>query len=212
MQAFQNFKREIKRFHNQEQSRTDPIILKGMEDSATAVQYCDLADNHGLDSHHSHPSHYKELMVLGLRSGTLLAYSMAGQPGTSLMPLTTTNNLHNGPIVRALVAPFLGGVLTARCVLSGIHHCTLAGRERGKEVLEWPYTMGAPPPPPTKVTIAGKRKFTIGKILSGHFWYTTFWVADAPLPPFQYFPEEGVGLVSNRGLAVMSARGAHLLQ
>ena len=26
-------------------------------------------------------------------------------------------------------------------------------------------------------------KFTIGKILSGHFWYTKFWVPSPPLPP-----------------------------
>ena len=39
----------------------------------------------------------------------------------------------------------------------------------------------------TKVTIAGKMKFTIGKILSGHFWYTNLWVPELP-PPFCYFP------------------------
>ena len=56
-----------------------------------------------------------------------------------------------------------------------------------REVLEWPYTTGrAPPPPPptspqTKVTIAGKKQhFTIGKLLSGHFWHTIFWVPDPP--------------------------------
>ena len=46
-----------------------------------------------------------------------------------------------------------------------------------------------PPPPQTKVTIV---KITIGKILSGHLWYTNFWVPkpktaennkNAPSPP-----------------------------
>ena len=47
---------------------------------------------------------------------------------------------------------------------------------------------GCPPPPPapppfqTKVTIVEKTE--IGKILSGYFWYTNFWVRDPPSPPF----------------------------
>ena len=36
-----------------------------------------------------------------------------------------------------------------------------------------------PPPPQTKVTIVGKKTFTIGNIWSGHFWYTNF----CPPPP-----------------------------
>ena len=48
-----------------------------------------------------------------------------------------------------------------------------------------------PPPPPvlqTQVTIVGetkknrKKKFTVGKILSGHFRYTNFWVPGPPPP------------------------------
>ena len=42
-----------------------------------------------------------------------------------------------------------------------------------------------PPPPQTKVTIVGKKRFTIGKIWSGPFWHTNFWVLNPPplFPP-----------------------------
>ena len=48
------------------------------------------------------------------------------------------------------------------------------------------------PPPQTKVTIVGKTKFTIGKIWSGHFWYTKFWVQN-PLPPSPPCSKEALG-------------------
>ena len=40
-----------------------------------------------------------------------------------------------------------------------------------------------PPPNQTKLTIVGKTKFAIGKILSGDFWCTNFWVPDPRSPP-----------------------------
>ena len=56
-----------------------------------------------------------------------------------------------------------------------------------------------PPPPPwtppsfqTKVTVVGKTKFAIGKILSGPFWYTNFWVPDSP--PFSLLIHPGLPL------------------
>ena len=61
-----------------------------------------------------------------------------------------------------------------------------------REVLEWPYTIGGggiPPPPlgppsPDQSDCGGKKmKHTVGKIWSGHFWYTNFWVPDPPSPP-----------------------------
>ena len=42
--------------------------------------------------------------------------------------------------------------------------------------------MAVHPPPPTKVTIVGKsNEVYVGKILSGHFCFTTFWVPSPPL-------------------------------
>ena len=50
----------------------------------------------------------------------------------------------------------------------------------------------SPPPPapplPDQSDHRGRRqKFTIGKIWSGHSWYTYFWVLDPPSPPPFYF-------------------------
>ena len=47
-------------------------------------------------------------------------------------------------------------------------------------------TRGVPPPPgppphlQTNVSIEGKRKLIVGKILSGHFWHPNLWVPDPP--------------------------------
>ena len=38
------------------------------------------------------------------------------------------------------------------------------------------------------MTIVGNTKFTIGKILSGHFWYTDFWFSDPHPPLFSNTP------------------------
>ena len=54
----------------------------------------------------------------------------------------------------------------------GNHHTNRVGTPR--EVLEWPYTTAPldPPSPDQSDHHGKKRKFTVGKILSGHFWYT----------------------------------------
>ena len=52
------------------------------------------------------------------------------------------------------------------------------------EVLEWPYTIGPPGAPPSPHPPKGpsweKTKFTIWKILLGHFCHTNFGVPDPP--------------------------------
>ena len=48
-----------------------------------------------------------------------------------------------------------------------------------------------PPSPPDQSDHRGKStitKFTIGKILPGHFWWTNFWVPDAPSPSHTSLP------------------------
>ena len=52
--------------------------------------------------------------------------------------------------------------------------------EGAREVFEWPYTVGGggdpwTPCPQPKSPSLETTKLSIGKILPGHFWYTTFW-------------------------------------
>ena len=49
------------------------------------------------------------------------------------------------------------------------------------------------PKPRPKGPSSDKTKITIGKIWSGHFWYTNFWVPDPP-PPFLLLPFGGGGV------------------
>uniref|UniRef100_A0A7S1IYZ1 EF-hand domain-containing protein n=1 Tax=Eutreptiella gymnastica TaxID=73025 RepID=A0A7S1IYZ1_9EUGL len=97
--GFQQFQQNLKKFQ-EEPSSVEAIVLKGMEDCATAVQYCDSAGAH------------RDLMVTGLRSGTLLAYPLTTS-SSGLVPTVTTQGLHDDQISRILMTNFLGGVLTS---------------------------------------------------------------------------------------------------
>ena len=44
------------------------------------------------------------------------------------------------------------------------------------------------PPPPPKGPLWETTKVTVGKILSGPFWCTKFWVPDPPAPPSPLLP------------------------
>ena len=55
----------------------------------------------------------------------------------------------------------------------------------GREVLEWPYTVGGAPPPPRTPPprpLWEVTELAVGIILPGHFWCTNLWVPDPPPP------------------------------
>ena len=50
-----------------------------------------------------------------------------------------------------------------------------------RELLQWPHTKGGKGTPPPKGQ--SDHTFTVGEILSGHFWYTNFGSQSPPPPP-----------------------------
>ena len=77
----------------------DPVVLTGMVDCASAITHSE-ADSDDL----------ADLMILGLRTGQLLAYPMV--PDYAIRPCLM-NNLHSGTISKIIHSHFLGGVLTS---------------------------------------------------------------------------------------------------
>ena len=85
-------------------------------------------------------------------------------------------------LVRQDAAPEGTGGRPLRAMEGGPNGLSVAccGGGRGHTPQE---KVGDPSPPQDQSDHrGGTTKFTIGKILSGHFWYTNFWVPDPPFP------------------------------
>ena len=132
---------------------------------------------------------------LGRRAGGGSGHDMAGDGGVGYVHRDAGMALgrYPGPPLRPphRPQPYISGpsgLLSAFIVMANADSHRNDGRRGGGSMRMAVHRRRTPPPPDTpslpdqRDHRVKKAKFTIGKMLSGHVWYTNFWVPDPPPP------------------------------